>query len=226
MPMKKSAAEAFESIGRLQPGEIVVVEHTSLDPFHLAVLLVMASRGKDMHIAVADVFDQLHVVRSHLAIMGIDTGLIDDVPVVKFGGMLTTGNVIRRISILDTPTMWQMEYRDALEGIPEPRLVLTLGFEKLITIKPEVPPSTMCRLFMMPSMGMGGEVNVIFVNSDMLTENALEDIRELASRVFRLGLIKNMLTLTVVKSLSLKHYGRVLAVDAVELTDYLGQAKG
>ena len=225
MPVKKSAAEALESIGRLQPGEIVVVEHTSLDPFHLAVLLVMASRRRDMHIAVTDVFDQLHVVRSHLAIMGIDTGLIDDVPVVKFGGMLTTGNVIRRISILDTPTVWQMEYREALERIPEPRLVLTLGFEKLITIKPEVPPSTMCRLFMMPSMGTGGEVNVIFVNSDMLTENALEDIRELASRVFRIGLTKNMLTLTIVKSLSLKHYGRVLAVDAVELTDYLRQAK-
>ncbi len=221
MPAEKNIKETLESIKRIQPGELVVVEYSSLDPVHLVVLLIILSRRDEMNVIVSDIFDQLHVVLSHLKIMGIQTGWVNEIPVIKFGGIMPRGSVIRRISLLDTPFVWHMEYMEAVKTIQGMKLVVTLGFEKLITIKPEIPASTVCRLLL--TSCPDDEIKIVFVNRDMLTESILEDIREPATRVFRLGFAGRKLTLTIVKSLSLKNYGKTFSVDTGELVAYLTQ---
>ncbi len=221
MAVTKTVEDAIASVKKIMPGEVVVVEYTSLAPVHLAVSVPLLSLGRDVHVIVNDIFDQLHVVRSHLSIMGIDTEWMDEMPVVKFGGVLQTGRVIKRISVLKAASVWHEEYKEALREFRGQKLVVTLGLEKLINIKKELPASTVCRMCIASAMGEEDTITIAFVNRDMLPESVLEDIRELASRVLELEFEKGKLSLRVVKSLDLRNTGAEFSVDASELVRHL-----
>ncbi|ASJ13735.1 DUF257 family protein [Thermococcus radiotolerans] len=226
MTANKAVEEAIESIGLLQPGEVVVVEYDSLAPVHLAASIALLDLSGERHIIVNDIFDQLHVIRAHLSIIGVDTGWMDEIPVIKFGGVLHTGNVIKRISVLKAASIWHREYLEALEASRGLKFVVTLGLEKLITVKTDIPSASMCRMCMASSMGSEDVIMMAFVNREMLPESALEDIRELASRVFELSFRDGRLVLRVVKSPALERYGSEFSVSASELVEYLKGRSG
>ncbi|WP_167900940.1 DUF257 family protein [Thermococcus sp. LS1] len=222
MAVERAINDVLEAFKSIKPGELIVVEYTPLIPLHLAVSLpIRIGRERKIQVVINDIFDQFHVLLSHLATMGVDTSWAKDVPVVKFGGSLSTGKVINRISILKATPVWHMEYEKALKEVPGLKLIVTLGLEKLIAIKSELPASTVCRMTVASSLGAEDRINVTFINRDMLTESTLEDIRELASRVFELGFENGKLTLRTLKSLRLEDYGRKLSIDASALLDYL-----
>ncbi len=50
-------------------------------------------------LVIVDALDQPHVFKTHLELVGIDTSMIDNADVIKFGGVLKTGNVIGRIDL-------------------------------------------------------------------------------------------------------------------------------
>ena len=225
MVIKRSVLDAVESIRGLKPGEAVVVEYASRDPVHLAVSLPLMMAGEGMKVVVNDILDQLHVIRAHLEILGIPTGWINDLPVIKFGGTIPVGNVIKRISILKPAPVWSREYEEALASIPGVKIVVTLGIEKMINVKSDIPASTVCRTTGATSLGAEDRIKVTFVNRDLLDEGTLEDIRELATRVFRLKFQEGRMIMEVIKSPHMKSYGKRFSLDAEDLVRYL-QAAG
>ncbi|WP_167894160.1 DUF257 family protein [Thermococcus sp. M36] len=226
MVIKRSVPEAVESIRGIEPGEAVVVEYTSRDPVHLAVSLPLMMAEGGVKVVVNDVLDQLHVIRAHLRILGIRTDWMDSLPVIKFGGTLPVGNVIKRISILKPAPVWSREYENTLASIPGLKLIVTLGIEKMINVRSDLPASTVCRTTGASSLGAEDKIKVTFVNKDLLGESTLEDIRELATRVFRLEFQDARLILEVIKSPYMKNYGKRFSVEAEDLVKYLQAAAG
>ncbi|ASJ12861.1 DUF257 family protein [Thermococcus thioreducens] len=226
MVTKRSVPEAVESIRNIRPGEAVVVEYASRDPIHLAVSLPLLMAREGMKVVVSDVLDQLHVIRAHLEIMGIPAGWIEDLPVIKFGGTIPVGNVLRRISILKPAPVWSREYEDALASIPGLKMIIMLGIEKMINVRSDLPASTVWRTTGAPSLGAEDRIKVTFVNRDLLEESTLEDIRELATRVFRLEFKDSRLIMEVIKSPNVKKCGKRFSIDADELVGYLQSVSG
>ncbi|WP_167912346.1 DUF257 family protein [Thermococcus sp. 21S7] len=230
MMKHKTVEDVVDTMKRLQPGEVIIAEYDSLAPVHLAASVPLSvpllDADDERHLIVNDIFDQFHVIKAHLSITGIDTGWMDEIPVIKFGGVLHTGNVIKRISVLKAASVWHREYVEALETFPGLKIIVILGLEKLLTVKTDIPSSSICRMCMASAMGSEDMIMVAFVNRDMLPESVREDIRELASRVFEFSFRNGRLVLRVVKSPTLERYGSEFSVNAGELVEYLHRRSG
>lgn len=65
---------------------------------------------------------------------------------------------------------------------------------------------------------------IIFVNTRVISEECVQELREIASRVFDIKLEKGEITFTVVKSVNFDEYGgAAISIKAQELQDYLGK---
>ncbi len=226
MSTNKTLDGIVKAIRGLLPGEVVVVEYPSLAPVHLAVAVPLACIKNGTDVIVSDVFDQFHVIRAHLSIADVNTAWMDGLPVIKFGGTLQTGNVIKRISVLEPTSIWRTKYLEALRAFSGLKLMVVLGPEKVIITKRDGPASTLCRKLLFSSMGAEDIVTVAFVNRDVVPESVLEDIREIASRVLELDFQDGKLVLRVIKSINMSYLSEELSVDAKELVDYLRSING
>ncbi len=224
--MDMTIEEIMEDFRTLCPGEVIIIEYSSLVPVHLAVFIPLITAVDRAGVIVSDIFDQFHVMHAHLSLGGIDTSWIDEIPVVKFGGTLQTGKVIKRISVLNPTPVWHTGYLEALRAFPGLKVVVVLGPEKFMSVNPNIPTSTLCRKLIASSMGSGDTVTVAFINRDVVSESTLEDIREIGTRVFELNFEEGRLVLRVVKSIDPSHQRCRLSVDAQELVDYLHSITG
>jgi hypothetical protein len=85
---------------------------------------------------VDDVLDTLYVYKTHMELADIDTGILEDVKVIKTGGRLEVGNVIKRFRVSDIMSLIQ-EFEanyEALLSEMEHAIVPVLGIERLFLL--------------------------------------------------------------------------------------------
>ncbi|EEB73330.1 conserved hypothetical protein [Thermococcus sp. AM4] len=208
--MTKLEVSLGEFIEGLKPGEDVLVEYSSTAPVHILFyrfLRTLNDIGRPF--MILDELDQLHVLRTHLGIMGLDAGVIDNAKVVKMGGIIETGSVVGKVDLAKEPPVRKKHYEAILAGIGEEKgFRLIVGFEKVLASY-ENDPREKERIFgylVRPHLGNPERVTVYFVNRDLISERTLNELREHCTRVLSLT-FDGKSRLRVLKSLDIEEYG-------------------
>ncbi|ASJ13865.1 DUF257 family protein [Thermococcus radiotolerans] len=201
--------EYFRSI---KPGEDVLIEYTSGEPVHMFFhLLLRCLRENGVPVIIVDQLDQLHVFRTQLKLAGVDTELIDTANVIKIGGLLKTGKVLGRVDLSKEFPIRKKHYEEALKKVDADYTVrIVLGFDKVLAMH-EVDRKDLESLFgymIRPYLGDERRTTVYFINTELFTERTLKELREHASRVFRVRFEENAVVLKVIKSPNVAEYGK------------------
>ncbi|WP_297436294.1 DUF257 family protein [Thermococcus sp.] len=201
----------------LDMGEDLIIEYCSENPTHLLFYsIVTGLKEIGRSFIIIDELDQLHIFKTHLRFSGLDTSIIDETKVVKFGGVLNTGNVIGRVELTEEPPVRKRRYEKTLQKLGEERRFrLVLGFDKVIRSY-ENDPRELERIFgylIRPHLGDEERTTVYMINTGLVGLQTLKELREHASRVLSLECPGNDLILTVIKSLHVGEYGTKVSVD-------------
>ncbi|NJF24642.1 DUF257 family protein [Thermococcus sp. Bubb.Bath] len=223
--MEKFEASLFDYAETLKRGEDVLIEYTSNEPIHLFFQILMKYlKEKGRSFVIVDALDQLHVFKTHLALVGIDTGMIDNARVIKLGGALETGDVLGRVDLEDDIPVWKSHYDEFLKEVQEGYHVrLTVGLGKVLVMYEKTPEELekFFGLVIRPYLGDKKRSSVYFINTDLINEKTLKELREQVSRVFDVELAEGEITLKILKSIDFSEYGRELKIRAQELQEYL-----
>ncbi len=200
----------------LDKGEDVIIEYCSEKPAHLLFYSIITGlREIGRSFIIVDELDQLHIFKTHLGLSGLDTDIIDETKVVKFGGVLNTGNVVGRVELTEEPPVRKRRYEEMLQKLGEERRFrVVLGFDKVIRSH-ENDPRELERIFgylIRPHLGDEERTTMYMINTDLMGERTLKELREHASRVLGMECSKNDLVLTVIKSPRLEEYGTRVSV--------------
>ncbi|MFA4662578.1 DUF257 family protein [Pyrococcus kukulkanii] len=135
----ESMNELFSLLDSLNPGEIVVMktESSSYGPEFFAILLKKYSEIREKELVVVDMLDSLHVLSEHLKMFGFkDT--FSNVPVLKVGGTINIGRIIKRVSIGGEHIVYIKKYQEILEDYlrenEKNTMALVLGYERLMAL--------------------------------------------------------------------------------------------
>lgn len=202
-------AEYFQSI---KPGEDVLIEYTSNEPIHVFFhLLLEHLRRNGIPVIIVDELDHLHILRTQLKLAGVDTELIDTANVIKIGGVLNIGNVLGRIDLSKEFPIRKKHYEEALKKVSADYTVrLVLGFDKVLAMH-EMNRKDLEALFgymMRPHLGDERRTTVYFINTELLGERTLKELREHASRVLNIRLKEKSIVIKVIKSPNISEYGK------------------
>lgn len=177
---------------------------------------------------IIDILDQLHVLKAHLEFAGINTSPINEAQVIKLGGVLQTGKVLKRIDLDEDIAVWSQHYFEALEKTWEEKeygVRIIVGIEKILRVY-EKDPSEVERFFgivIRPLLGNKNSIGIIFENTSLLDEKTVSESRETASRVFDIELQEGEITFKIVKSVDFNEIGKTIRVGAQELQEYLAE---
>lgn len=201
---------------RLDKGEDVIIEYHSEKPAHLLFYSIITGlREIGQHFIIVDELDQLHIFKTHLKLSGIDTEVIENTKVVKFGGILNTGKVVGRIELTEEPPVRKSRYEEMLQKLGEERRFrVVLGFDKVIRSH-ENDPRELERIFgylIRPHLGDEERTTMYMINTDLIEERTLKELREHASRVLNAECSKDDIILTVIKSLRIEEYRTEISV--------------
>ncbi len=221
---KASLFDYAETIGR---GEDILVEYSSYEPIHLLFqILLKYLKEKGPSFVIVDALDQLHVFKTHLTLAGISTSMIDNARVIKLGGTLKTGNVIGRVSLDSDIPVWKSHYDKLLEEISEGyHIRLIVGLEKVLRMYEETPREleALFGLVIRPYLGDKRRSRIFFINTDLIEEKTVKELREEVSRVFKVELLEGEMILKTLKSINFSEYGEELKIMAQGLQEYLAE---
>ncbi|GAB6100876.1 DUF257 family protein [Thermococcus atlanticus] len=119
------------------PGEVVIMERLSPGLSYIGLYdLVTWGIRKGYSILIVDVMDSLHLYRAKMELAGLNAEVLDDVEVIKIGGMIETGRVRYRIDETSEPRIMMQKFRMAYDSILGERkdgisLVISVGMDKL-----------------------------------------------------------------------------------------------
>ncbi|WP_167884977.1 DUF257 family protein [Pyrococcus sp. ST04] len=112
-------------------------ESTSYGPEFFAILLKKYANMRGRKLIIVDMLDTLHVISEHLKVLGFPDAFAD-VPVIKIGGTLAVGNVIKRISIAGEHVLYVKKYKELLDGYLNEEegeiMALVIGGERLMAL--------------------------------------------------------------------------------------------
>lgn len=211
-------------------GEYVVIKHTSSDPTHLLFYILIRQLQEDnTPFIIVDVLDKLHLFKTHLMAAGIDTSIVNDIPVIKLGGIKHTGNImslIERVDISQDIPIWTRHYREALHRVEERfnnYIKIIVGVDALLQLYEE-------NIWDLNILMLSGFANMlgdkrskgfIFLNYSTLKSTTILKLEEIFTRILSVGLEENTLTLRIEKSINFSEYRKEIKVNAQELQDYL-----
>ncbi|AHF80038.1 DUF257 family protein [Thermococcus paralvinellae] len=219
----------FDYAKTIQRGEILLVEYTSNEPIHLIFYIFLKYlKQSNIPFVIIDAVDQLHVFKAHLELVGIDTSIIDEAQVIKLGGVLHTGNIIRRVDLEEDLPIWRQHYIETFRKIQEEKgyvMRIVIGTEKLLKLYERNPLETgnFFGMVVRPFLGDKNTTGVIFLNTSLLDKKTVLEWTEIASRVFDVELKEGEITLRITKSVDFSEYGREIKVKAQELQEYLAR---
>ena len=227
--------EGFESsawnyLENLKWGEYMIVKHNSNDPTHLLFyILVKQLKENNIPFVVIDVLDKLYLLKMHLTSAGINTTILDDIPVIKLGGVRYTGkitNLIERIEISQDTPVWTRHYRDALHRIEKKLskyVKVIVGIDSLLQLyEDNIWELNILMLEGFASMmGDKNSKEIVFLNSSVLNPKTVLKIEEIFPRVLRLELKEGELILRIEKSVDFGEYGREIKVSPQQLQEKL-----
>ncbi len=121
-------------LDKIQFGESVLVEcKPSYIPEFTVLALLKYSRRKNLPIIIDDNLDMLYTIKTNLELFGVHEDF-SDVYVIKTGGKMEVGNVIKRISISEAPSTYIQKYKEAAQEAfknTKRAINIVLGLERL-----------------------------------------------------------------------------------------------
>ena len=114
-------------------GETVLVEYSSLaSPGKGLHHLIRWAKRKGYGVIVDDILDTLYLYKIHMKLVGDDENILDSITVIKEGGKINVGNVIKRFPI-EEPSVYEQEYRRIFNSVVRGKVINpVVGFEKLL----------------------------------------------------------------------------------------------
>lgn len=121
----------------IQPGETVIVERLNPGLSYIGLYdLVTWGVKKGYHIVIVDVMDSLHLYRAKMELAGFNSRVLDDVEVIKIGGIIETGRVRHKIEEISEPRIMMQKFKMAYDSVLEESqdktsLVISIGMDRL-----------------------------------------------------------------------------------------------
>ncbi|AEC51375.1 hypothetical protein PNA2_0458 [Pyrococcus sp. NA2] len=230
---KKFESGVFGYLGSINPGELYLITYTSEEPVHLAFFILIRNLvEKNLPFLIIDILDQLHLFKVNLKLAGIDTSVIDNAEVMKVGGFIETGKVVKRINFDSEIFVFGKQLNELINEISKthgkPVIIIGVGSEKIIRMLERSEPDLETFFSLMGRATLGNEKysRIVFINTSLIGEKALAEFIELATRVFELKLegeagVEKSLSFKIVKSIVFEEYGEEFKVSASRLQEYL-----
>ncbi|GAB6102780.1 DUF257 domain-containing protein [Thermococcus atlanticus] len=118
----------------LKFGESILIEcRPSYIPEFTVLALTRYARRRNLPVIIDDNLDMLYTIKTNLELFGVKEDF-SDVNVIKTGGRIEVGNVIRRISITEAPPTYIQKYKQAAQEAfrdSDKALNIVLGLERL-----------------------------------------------------------------------------------------------
>ncbi|WP_435372001.1 DUF257 family protein [Thermococcus alcaliphilus] len=202
------AVETLASLlDKLKFGETALIEHNSLTtPVNLLAAIVSWAGEKNYPVLIDDVLDTLYIYAQHMELGGIDTEILNNVLVIKLGGVRNVGNVVGRVPLKE-PLIQEREYAKVANSFFEQGKVVNpvLGFEKTLFLTDSKRDLLISINAVLSHLGDKRRIAFHFVNKDILEGpefNPLPFLEELATTVFRVKRTEGKIRLAVVKSIN------------------------
>ncbi|NJE05061.1 hypothetical protein E3E36_02640 [Thermococcus sp. M36] len=200
----------------LRFGETVLIEHVSTTSPALGLYhLTSWARDRGYRVVIDDILDTLHLYRTHLKAMGMDTSVIDGATVIKEGGTINVGQVKRRISLKEV-SIRKSEYSQVYEPLLEDGNVISpvLGIGKLFLISESKREALSLLNSILASTGDERRIMFYFLNVDLINTccpYVLPLLEELATTVISLNKEGRSVKLMIRKSVNNR-------IDGIEIT--------
>ncbi|WP_324736343.1 DUF257 family protein [Thermococcus sp. SY098] len=177
----------------LAPGESILAEYDSLVlPYKGFHYLISWAEKRGHSIMIIDVLDTLYLYKTQLKLAGVDTGIIDNASVVKIGGRLNVGNVLKRLPANDIPKLlkdFEGFYSEYLRKVQnQSGIVIVLGLSKLLLLAESKFEGLMVIDLLIKYTGAINRIAFYFVNVDVLENSSrylIPLLEELATTVIR-----------------------------------------
>lgn len=203
-------------------GETVLLEYNSIGfPSFGLYSLVSWARKNGYMVVVTDILDTLKIYMEHARLSGLDVNVFHDIKVIKLGGRLEVGNVLRRIPISEESVI-EKEIAKLLESLfPEGNVVnIVVGVGKLFALYSSSVRDTLSLVnFMLSFVGDERRKIFYFLNLDMIEKAEpmiLPMFEEFATTVVRVNKRGSVFQFKVLKALNLELDGFEGEVDVKE----------
>ncbi|ASJ16274.1 hypothetical protein A3L04_03885 [Thermococcus chitonophagus] len=199
-----------EYLKGIKPGEIVLVEHSSLSPYPEVLYEICKDRWDK--VILTDFLDSgVHVLR-HLKYSGKNIP-IDKIKRIKVGGYSKWGRVILDMDPYKDPVVLMINFFKTLVATykeVDKAIAIVLNHEKLLA-RYEYDPYLLNEVLAVPTTLIGNPLRTafVFMNYELTEKRYLALFEEIATRIIRVddsGIAK------VVKSIDLSEEGRELKV--------------
>lgn len=156
---------------------------------------------------VVDILDTLYLYKSQMELQGLNSGLLDNVRVIKIGGRLHVGNVITRLSFGE-PVVREKEAFGIVKSILDvgDKIVsLVLGFDKLFFVINSRTEALSIVNIVLGYTGNPKGIGYYFINTELLeknTPNILPLLEEVATTVVEIRKKGKSFFLNVKKSIN------------------------
>lgn len=194
----------------LKKGELVLVERTdSKDQYLGAYHLITWGIDKGYNVVVVDVLDTFHILKAKARLAGIDIDLLEKTDVIKIGGRLPSGNVVKTIEDVSEPVILTKKFRDVYEAVLEsksPVLTIVLGLEKLL-MSSNFSPSNVHALINLMSQYIGDErrLSVYLMKTGIIgpeRRSIISLLEDMATTVIRVSKREKATEFQVIKSIA------------------------
>ncbi|WP_175059672.1 DUF257 family protein [Thermococcus sp. 2319x1] len=200
-------------------GETVLLEYNSIGfPSFGLYSLVSWAKKKGYKVVVTDVLDTLKIYMEHARLSGLDGNIYQDVKVIKLGGRLEVGNVLKRIPISEESVM-EKEIAKLLDDLLSKGSVVNIvvGVGKLFALySSSVRDALSLANFILSFVGDERRKAFYFLNLDMIEKAKpmiLPMFEEFATTVVRVNKRGSVLQFKVLKALNFELDGFEGEVD-------------
>ncbi|WP_232462909.1 DUF257 family protein [Thermococcus sp. P6] len=205
----------------IRPGESVLVEHSPVASPEILLYVLMEEYLKaGNYIIIDDIADTFREYVTRLELMGLNTGHLMEIPVIKIGGRHNFGNVVGRVDVEKYSLNFDY-YREAYEKVAPETVVFNpvLGIHRLFMA---FGRNESIRLIRTISNFVGDKSRLAFyfINGEVVERRSpdlLPLLEEIFTTVLRWELIEGEYRVKVVKSTSPATLGSVISVDFKDL---------
>ncbi|ALM76583.1 DUF257 family protein [Thermococcus barophilus] len=189
--MQKSIKEFLEKV---QPGETILIEYSSID--HPEIVFYSITKWADengLPIVIHDVLDTFHIFVEHLKLNGYDVEFLKNAYVIKSGGMIQLGKIIRKVKLSDDIVVYTRNLHEILRELftkieKRPIIIIVLGAGKHLK-RYEHQPRVLEYFFEVVTRKCLGNVNRItylFGNPHLLRHDVRVELEEAPTRILEL----------------------------------------
>ncbi|ADT83023.1 DUF257 family protein [Thermococcus barophilus] len=213
----------IEYLGSIKFGESVLVEYSPEAPIPIIFRETIEFLLKKYNVLILDIFDTLHMIKEPLKIMGWDAEKLDKIDVVKAGGIINTGNIVKRIDISKDPAVYTLEFAEFMReyyATHRPTVLIALGIDKLIRLYTNEVTSFEIHIagVMKKFLGERSRLSLYFANMALVPKETLYEWEEIVTRVFEITLKGKMkFVIKVKKSPNIEDHEKEFVISADEL---------